>query len=197
MQAVNSFSLARSGRALIVIGMHVAVVYLIAGSLGIVDMPTLQKPMEATIVEVPQKNEPMKPVAQPELVEPTLDVPLPDTIPIPEVEVPVEAVSEAALTAAPTDAVESTELAVSNRVAPAYPAISRRQGEEGVVTFRVLVDEKGNPLEVNVLSSSGHSRLDDAARQAIKKWKFVPPTRGGQAVRSWSRVQVRFQLETK
>jgi protein TonB len=197
MQAVKSFSLARGGRALIVIGMHVVVVYLVASSLGIVEMPMLQKPMEATIIELPQQNEPMKPVAQPELVEPTLDVPEPDTIPIPEVEVPVEAVSEAALSVAPTEAVESTELAVSNRIAPAYPAISRRQGEEGVVSFRVLVDEKGRPLEVNVLRSSGFPRLDDAARQAIKRWSFVPPTRGGQAVRSWSRVQVRFQLETK
>ena len=64
------------------------------------------------------------------------------------------------------------------------------------MTFRILVDEHGSPLQVQVLKSSGFSRLDDAAAQAIRKWTFVPPTRDGTQVRSWSRVQVRFQLET-
>ncbi len=195
MQSVNRIG-ASSGRLLLVVGLHVVAIYLIATSLGIVKAPSFVEPMQATVVEITQPNEPMKTAeVKPELVDPNLDIPEPDTIPIPEVEVPVQVASESALKAAVAP-VEATELAVSNRVAPVYPAISRRQGEQGVATFRILVDEHGRPLQVQVLKSSGFSRLDDAASQAIRKWTFVPPTKDGTPVRSWSRVQVRFQLET-
>ena len=84
---------------------------------------------------------------------------------------------------------------MANRVAPVYPAASLRASEEGVVTFRVLVDERGRPLQVDVMKSSGHPRLDEAAKKAVSRWVFVPPSRDGQPVRSWSRVQVRFELK--
>jgi protein TonB len=202
MQAVNgnnhspheSQALGRGGRALLVIGAHVVVVYLIATSLGIVKAPSFVKPMEASIIDAPQQDQP-KPVevVKPEMEQPQLDVPQ-DTLPIPEVEIPVETPTESTMAAAPVQAVESTELAVSNRVAPAYPPASRRAGEQGVVQFRILVDERGKPLEVNVLKSSGFPRLDEAAAAAIRKWTFVPPTRNGAKVQSWSRVAVRFEL---
>lgn len=194
MQTVNSLTLGRGARALVVIGAHVLVVYLIATSLGIIEMPKLAQTMEATIIETPQEETKPVEMVKPDLVDPTLDVPEPETLPIPEVEVPVDVVSDAAMATSPAEAVEATELAVSNRVAPVYPAMSRRLGEQGVATFRILVDEKGKPLEVSVLKSSGFPRLDDAAAQAIRKWKFVPPTRDGAPVRSYSRVQVRFEL---
>ena len=195
MQAMNGFWFERGGRALVVIGAHLVIVYLIATSLGIVPKPMLTLPMEATIIELPQQSEPMEPaLVKPELVEPVLDMQQPDLVPIPEIEVPTDVVAAPALSAAPTEAVESTELAVSSRIAPAYPAQSRREGEQGVVTLRVLVDERGRTVEVNVQKSSGFPRLDAAALQAIRRWTFVPPTRNGQPVRSWSRVQVRFQL---
>jgi protein TonB len=190
--ATKSFSFAGSGRLIAVIGLHVAVIYMIATSLGIVKAPSFIEPMEAVMIETPQQTKPVEPI-KPQLEEPTLDIAEPDVVPIPEVEVPVDATSTAAITAA-TEAVESTELTVTNRTAPAYPPASRRNGEEGVVTFRVLVDESGHPMQVNVLKSSGFSRLDEAAQQAIRRWVFAPAVRNSQPVRSWSRVSVRFQL---
>ena len=194
MQTMKKPMLARSGRALLVVGVHVVVIYIIATSMGIVKLPSLAEPMEATIIETPQEETKPVEMVKPDMVDPTLDVPEPDTLPVPEVEVPVDVVSDAAMATAPAEAVEATELAVSNRVAPVYPAVSRRNGEQGIATFRILVDEKGKPLEVTVLKSSGFSRLDDAAKQAIRKWTFVPPSRNGAPVRSYSRVQVRFEL---
>jgi periplasmic protein TonB len=194
MQAVKRFSLAGSGRLMLVIGLHVLAIYLIATSLGIVEAPGFVEPMEAVMIEAPKESKPVKPAeVKPELVEPTLELPEPDTVPIPEVDVPAEA--PAAISATQSNAVEATELQVANRVAPAYPPASLRAGEEGAVTFRVLVDERGHPLQVNVMKSSGHARLDDAAMRAVRRWVFVPPTRNGQPVRSWSRVSVRFELK--
>lgn len=197
MQAIREFSLGSSGRALVVIGLHVAVVYFIATSLRIVPPLTLSAPMEAVMIETQQPTQPVEPVVvKPEFAEPTLDVPEPDAVPIPEVEVPTDVPASNAISAMASDAVESTELQVVNRVTPAYPPASRRLGEAGTVVFRVLVDENGHPLQVEVTKSSGFTRLDDAALQAIRRWIFVSPTRAGQPVRSWSRVQVRFRLDT-
>lgn len=197
MQATKKgFSLGGSGRALVVIGLHVVVIYLIATSLGIIKVPEFAAPMEAVMIDVPPESKPVQPkIVKPQLSEPTLEIPQPDMVPIPEVEVPVDVPSNAAISAIATEAVESTELQVANRVAPAYPPVSRRMGEEGTVTFRVLVDERGRPLQVDVMKSSGFPRLDNAALAAIRRWVFVPPTRDAQAVRSWSRVRVTFRLD--
>ena len=84
---------------------------------------------------------------------------------------------------------------VNRRVDPVYPAGSRRDGEQGTGMFKVLVDEKGRPLDVQVLKSTGFPRLDTAALEAIRKWVFSPAMQNGQGVQSWTRVQVAFQLQ--
>lgn len=78
---------------------------------------------------------------------------------------------------------------------PAYPALSRRLGEEGRVILRVLVSPAGRAEEVQVRSSSGYSRLDEAARDTVRGWKFVPAKRGEQAVAAWVLVPISFRLE--
>ena len=86
-------------------------------------------------------------------------------------------------------------MTVSKRVDPLYPPTSRRNGEQGMGMYRVLVDEKGHPTDVQVLKSSGFPRLDTAAMEAIRKWAFKPAVQNSQPVQSWTRVQVAFQLE--
>lgn len=78
---------------------------------------------------------------------------------------------------------------------PAYPALSRRVGEEGRVLLRVLVSAEGAAQEVEVRTSSGHARLDQAAREAVQRWKFVPARRGERAVAAWVLVPISFRLE--
>jgi len=46
-----------------------------------------------------------------------------------------------------------------------YPLVSKYRGEEGMV--KILISDKAEILE-----SSGHKRLDDAALYAISKWEF-------------------------
>lgn len=78
---------------------------------------------------------------------------------------------------------------------PAYPAISRRNGEEGKVLLKVRVSPQGAALEVAVSRSSGFSRLDTAALDAVTRWRFVPARRGDEAVESSVIVPVTFALE--
>ncbi len=78
--------------------------------------------------------------------------------------------------------------------APGYPPLSRRLREEGQVILKVFVEKNGSPSEVNVHSSSGSERLDQAALEAVRRWKFVPARRGEEAVAAWVLVPISFQL---
>lgn len=78
---------------------------------------------------------------------------------------------------------------------PAYPALSRRIGEEGRVVLRVLVNPAGRADEVQIRTSSGHVRLDEAARDTVRRWKFVPAKRGEQPIAAWVLIPISFRLE--
>jgi protein TonB len=183
---------------LLVVGIHVVLIYAVAGSLGIVELPEFAKPMEAVIIDSPpeQQHEPV-PIVKPDLEAPAVETPpLEDTVP--EIEVPVDEPAPNAISAetSPSPPVgETANMKVDRRVNPVYPAASRRAGEQGTGMFRVLVDQQGHPQDVQVLKSTGFPRLDEAAMEAIRKWVFSPAKQGGQAVQSWTRVQVAFQLQ--
>ncbi|MDP6539648.1 MAG: TonB family protein [Planctomycetota bacterium] len=55
-----------------------------------------------------------------------------------------------------------------------YPTRARRLGQEGTVTLRALVGRDGTVLEVATVESSGHAALDRAARDAFRRWRFLP-----------------------
>lgn len=78
---------------------------------------------------------------------------------------------------------------------PAYPALSRRLGEQGRVILRVLVSTAGRADEVHIRASSGHARLDEAARDTVRGWKFLPAKRGEHPVAAWVLVPVSFRLD--
>ena len=78
--------------------------------------------------------------------------------------------------------------------APAYPPMSRRLGDEGRVVLRVLVEADGRPGEVTIKTSSGFPRLDQAAEDAVRRWKFVPARQGDEAVRAAVLVPIVFNL---
>lgn len=83
-----------------------------------------------------------------------------------------------------------------NNPAPAYPRLSRRLGEQGKVLLRVRVTVEGRAAQILEAQSSGSARLDEAARQAVRQWRFVPAQRGGRAVEAWVIVPIVFTLET-
>jgi len=79
--------------------------------------------------------------------------------------------------------------------APRYPLASRRAGEQGTVTLRVLVMLDGLASRVAVEKSSGSPHLDAAALEAVKAWRFTPARQGADAVESWMLVPIVFRLE--
>ena len=69
---------------------------------------------------------------------------------------------------------------------PRYPDSARRQGITGTTTLLFEVLENGRVGEMQIESSAGHPDLDQAAADAIKKWRFEPARRGIKPLRSGS-----------
>ncbi len=82
-----------------------------------------------------------------------------------------------------------------NNPKPAYPAVSRRRGEEGVVTLQMVITTAGRPTQVKVLKSSGFPRLDQAALAAVKKWRYEPARQNGVAIEYLYEQPVHFRLD--
>lgn len=78
---------------------------------------------------------------------------------------------------------------------PVYPPLSRRLGEQGKVTVRVLIGADGQPRQAELRQSSGFERLDQAALATVLKWRYVPGKRGGVAEDMWFDVPINFVLE--
>lgn len=63
---------------------------------------------------------------------------------------------------------------------PEYPPSSRRKGEQGRVTLKLLVAETGRISTAEVLESSGYPALDEAAINGVKRdWRVIPGTTDG------------------
>jgi len=73
--------------------------------------------------------------------------------------------------------------------------MSRRLGEQGRVVVRVLIDDKGLPQQAELHTSSGYSRLDRAAVEAVHSWRYVPGQRGGRAQAMWFNVPITVDLK--
>ena len=65
---------------------------------------------------------------------------------------------------------------------PSYPVDARRLGEEGTVRLTVGIGANGDVIKVDVLQTSGYKLLDEAAIQAVRRWK-AHPKYAGQTVR--------------
>jgi protein TonB len=78
---------------------------------------------------------------------------------------------------------------------PPYPRDALIGGLQGTVLLQILVDVDGRPLQVDVHRSSGHRRLDDAARKfVLKHWTFRPAMRNGRPVQAVGLVPIAFDL---
>ena len=192
-------ALRRGGPLAAVIGIHVAIIYLLAVSMGVVDVPKFVRPVEAIFIPEPTQPEPETPQVKPDIAkvaEPTEQPPPEiqfDEVIVPPADTAMPASNNAV---AATEAVGQVaqELKTSTRIEPTYPPASRRAGEEGTVRLKVLVDEAGRAKDVQVAQSSGFSRLDEAAKQAVRRWKFVAATDGTKAMSVWTQVSITFRL---
>lgn len=75
---------------------------------------------------------------------------------------------------------------------PIYPPVARNMRMTGIVKVEVLLDEDGKVAEVQ--NTDGPSLLQNAAQDAIRKWKFTPFKRDGEPVKAVGFVSFNFSL---
>jgi len=80
---------------------------------------------------------------------------------------------------------------------PTYPRESVGRGEEGTVLLRLSISARGGVASVEVVESSGHPRLDRAARDALLAWRFEPATLAGEPIASTLLHPVTFRLAAR
>lgn len=83
-----------------------------------------------------------------------------------------------------------------NKVDPVYPKEARRAGVDGIVLLEARANENGDVEAVRVLKSES-TLLNDAAIDAVRKWKYEPYYRDGKAHKIVFTVTVRFLLKDK
>jgi TonB family protein len=96
--------------------------------------------------------------------------------------------------ASPGAAPASTRPRLVSAPQPRYPSAAVRANEEGTVLCRLHVSATGDVVEVEIVASSGHERLDRAAREALLRWRFEPSLENGRPVSSTLLHPVEFVL---
>ena len=185
---------------------HVAVIAALVTLGGLIEVihqatPVMVQMVPATVAHA----EPTRTIAPPKLRTPEIVLPNPPptenlftvrmeerTAP-PPVPTQVAAVVSTA-PAAPSLEPPRFELAYLNNPAPAYPALSRKTGEQGRVMLRVCVNPSGQVEAIAIHQSSGFQRLDEAAMSAVRRWRFVPARAGERAIAGIALVPVAFEI---
>ncbi|WP_049629068.1 energy transducer TonB [Cellvibrio sp. pealriver] len=143
----------------------------------------------------PEKKPEPKPKPKPPPKAPPSEraVKAPEPEPQPQVQQPAE--TKPAEPAPPAPVVPpSADADQLSNPAPAYPSLSRRLREEGIVLLDILIMADGTVSEIKLKRSSGFKRLDDAAIKAVSHWRFQPATQGGIAIDFWYEQPIEFDL---
>ncbi|MFV8816297.1 energy transducer TonB [Haliea sp. E17] len=80
------------------------------------------------------------------------------------------------------------------RIAPTYPRGAKQARIEGYVTMAVTIRPDGTVSGAEVIESDPARLFDDAALNAIRRWKFRPKVVDGNPVAQRARQTIEFKL---
>lgn len=78
---------------------------------------------------------------------------------------------------------------------PNYPREERRRGIDGQTVIYAIVNTDGHPTDLIVKSSQPSAAFGEAAKQAIKHWRFQILKKDGHPIRYVIQVPVDFHWE--
>lgn len=165
----------------------------------IVTLTPAQPKLETIEPALPVPEHKRKPVAAPPIPNITITKPEPaqsatnNTIAPPADSAPPTAASNVGSSDGIADAPPSA-LAYGNRTAIPYPRMALQRHEQGTVLLRVLVGADGLVQQIEIQKSSGSHDLDNAARDAVRRWSFRAGTHDGMPYAAWALVPISFSL---
>lgn len=191
----------------VVLSIHIVAVWALVTGLAQKVVEIVKAPLETRLIQE-LKKPPSDVLPPPKLV------PLPPPIiPVPEVNIATVQTATPTISVMPTPAAAPAAPQVVPHVAPQkirtaaivdakrscdepqYPSASRRLEESGTVLLRFLIDIDGRVVDSKVDTSSGHERLDKAARDALARCTFKPGTLDGKPEQSWASIKYTWRLQ--
>lgn len=204
-QVAGKRPLGAVGRAGVVVGMHAAVLFVIAQGFVLKNERPLPEPLVGTIIDDPVDVDPLPNVAPRDPAPPDIYVPVPD-VPIDnppandavvaQVLPPDAGIVELPGGSGPDIPTTNVRMLAGGLTQPPYPAADVRAGNEGNVQIEVYVLPDGRVGDARILRSSGFPRLDQAALdEAKRRWRLQPATRNGEPFAQWYPLRVVFKLK--
>jgi protein TonB len=86
--------------------------------------------------------------------------------------------------------------AAKSTVPVVYPEQARKDGIEGMVWVKALVDEQGKVTKAEVIKSDARV-LEEAALNAARGWTFTPAKKDNKPVSIWVTLPFKFKLAEK
>ncbi len=75
---------------------------------------------------------------------------------------------------------------------PVYPVLAKRGRVEGTVRLTATIDKEGRVDKLETVS--GHPILEQAALEAVRKWRYKPTVLNGEPVEVVTTIDVVFKL---
>jgi protein TonB len=184
----------------VVVAIHVIVIWALITGLAQQMMQKLPSELMAKVEETPPPAEKLPPPPPPEMVKPP-----PPFVPPPDINIQSEAPvtntittqSVVATPPAPKVAGPSSPISIGRPHACGakyYPAIAMRLGWSGTTTVSFTVGTDGSVTGVQVVESSGHDELDQAAVPCASTWEYKPAMQDGAPVaRTWT-AKIKWNL---
>jgi TonB family protein len=94
-----------------------------------------------------------------------------------------------------SNVVQAATLKRVREVPPVYPREAERLGVKGWVDVEFTIAPDGTTQDVVVRNSQPQRTFDQAAVDAVKRWRFAPVTRDGATVAQRAAMRIRFELK--
>lgn len=88
-----------------------------------------------------------------------------------------------------------TQPQLVGRINPVYPYAARQKNLQGVVIVRFLVDAEGKVTRASVVEAQPAQVFEQAALEAVRKWRFQPARLDNERVATWMSVPIRFKMD--
>jgi len=182
---------------LFVLAFHALLIWGLMTGLARKAVEVIKKPLTATIIEEIKLPPPPPPPPPKKIIEaPKVQQPVQTYVPPPDIPVPAPVEAPPVITAvtptppaepvviapppvvavappAPPAVRRGASLVVISREDPVYPRDAIKKGvAKGAVVARILIDEKGNVTEVQIVSADPPRVFDNEVRRALALWKF-------------------------
>jgi TonB family protein len=87
-----------------------------------------------------------------------------------------------------------TNHVLTHKVRPEYPLLARQMKVQGSVVLDAMIGKDGGIQDLQVVQ--GPTILAEAAREAVRQWRFKPYLQDGRAVETQAHITVNFMIST-